>query len=312
MRNISISIEGVFARPTHLAAVFSALLVTFLWSTSFLLVKLSLPFVPPVTLAAVRYLLAFLFLLAYALLLDRRRPARLAWMTLVVIGIFNYGVSQGLQYSAMRVLPVATIALLFCLLPAIQAIADTIWLREPPAPVELLGAAVTLGGVALYLPWGGSIAWIGLLMMAGTLIAATIGTTLSRKVAREGTTSTLHLTLVSIGAGALSVLPVGLLGEPAPRFPPFVVGALLWLALANTAVAWSLWNHALRTLTAFEANLVANTTVFQVGVLGWIFLSEPLTGRQIVAIVVAFGGVLLAQLPALRARRPAVASPSTP
>jgi len=286
--------------------------VTFLWSTSFLLVKLSLPFVPPVTLAAVRYLLAFLFLLAYALLLDRRRPARLAWMTLVVIGIFNYGVSQGLQYSAMRVLPVATIALLFCLLPAIQAIADTIWLREPPAPVELLGAAVTLGGVALYLPWGGSIAWIGLLMMAGTLIAATIGTTLSRKVAREGTTSTLHLTLVSIGAGALSVLPVGLLGEPAPRFPPFVVGALLWLALANTAVAWSLWNHALRTLTAFEANLVANTTVFQVGVLGWIFLSEPLTGRQIVAIVVAFGGVLLAQLPALRARRPAVASPSTP
>jgi drug/metabolite transporter (DMT)-like permease len=312
MRNISISIEGVFARPTHLAAVFSALLVTFLWSTSFLLVKLSLPFVPPVTLAAVRYLLAFLFLLAYALLLDRRRPVRLAWMTLIVIGIFNYGASQGLQYSAMRVLPVATIALLFCLLPPIQAIADTIWLREPPAPVELVGAAVTLGGVALYLPWGGSIAWVGLLMMAGTLIAVTIGTTLSRKVAREGATSTLHLTLVSIGAGALSVLPVGLLGEPAPRFPLFVVGALLWLALANTAVAWSLWNHALRTLTAFEANLVANTTVFQVGVLGWIFLGEPLTGRQIVAIAVAFGGVLLAQLPALRTRRPAIVSPSTP
>jgi len=296
--------------PSHLAAAFSALVVTFLWATSFLLVKFSLPFVPPVTLAAVRYLLAFLFLLAYALFVDRRRLARLAWMTLVVIGIFNFGVSQGLQYSAMRVLPVATIALLFCLLPALQAVADTIWLRESPAFVELLGAAVTLGGVALYFPWDGPIAWGGLLLMAGTLIAVTIGTTLSRKVAREGSTPTLHLTLVSVGAGALSVLPVGLLSEPAPRFPLLVVGALLWLALVNTAVAWSLWNHALRTLTAFEANIVANTTVFQVGVLGWIFLGEPLSGRQILAMIIAFSGVLLAQLPTLRARRPAVAAPS--
>jgi probable blue pigment (indigoidine) exporter len=254
---------------------------------------------------------AFLFLLGYALLVDRRRPVRLAWVTLLVIGVFNYGVSQGLQYSAMRTLPVATIALLFCLLPPIQAVADTVWLGEPPTFVELLGAAVTLGGVALFLPWGSSIDWGGLLLMGGTLVTVTIGTTLSRKVAREGSTPTLHLTLVSIGAGALSVLPVGLTVEPAPRFPPFVVGTILWLALANTAVAWSLWNHALRTLTAFEANIVANTTVFQVGVLGWIFLGEPLSGRQILAMIVAFSGVLLAQLPALRARRPAVATPST-
>src|SRR3990172_6621737 len=99
--------KTVSARPSHLAAALSALVVTVLWSTSFLLVKLSLPFVPPITLAAVRYLVAFLFLLAYALLIDRRRPTRLAWMTLVVIGVFNFGVSQGLQYSAMRELPVA-------------------------------------------------------------------------------------------------------------------------------------------------------------------------------------------------------------
>jgi probable blue pigment (indigoidine) exporter len=147
------------------------------------------------------------------------------------------------------------------------------------------------------------VAWGGLLLMLGTLVLSTIATTLTRRVARQGATPTLHLTLVSTGAGALVILPVGVLAESAPHFPAAVVGALFWLAVANTAVAFSLWNHALRTLTAFEANVIANTTVFQVGVLGWLFLGESLTPRQILATCIAFGGVLLAQLPAVRARR---------
>jgi drug/metabolite transporter (DMT)-like permease len=288
--------------PQLIAAVY-ALVVTFLWSTSFLLVKVSLPFIPPITLAAVRYLLAFGILGAYALALDRRRPAGIAWTTIAIIGILQYGVGQALQYTAMQVVPVAMIALLYALLPALQAVADTVWLREPPALVQLLGGAVTIGGIALYLPWGHSVPWRGLLLVGGTLVASTIATTLTRYIAREGSTPTLHLTLVSVGAGGLSMLPVGLVVESGPRFPPLVVVALIWLAVANTALAFSLWNHALRTLTAFEANVIGNTTLFQVGILGWIFLGEALTARQMLAMLIAFGGVLLAQLPAVAARR---------
>jgi drug/metabolite transporter (DMT)-like permease len=289
--------------PQLVAAVY-ALVVTVLWSTSFLLVKVSLPFVPPITLAAVRYVLAFLVLLIYALAFDRRRPARLAWGTLALIGTLQYGVGQALQYTAMEVLPVALVSLLFSLLPPMQAVADTIWLREPPALVQLVGGGVTIGGIALYVPWGSPVPWGGLILMAGTLVASTIATTLTRRVAREGSTPTLHLTLVSTGAGALAILPVGVLAESGARFPPAVIIALLWLAVANTALAFSLWNHALRTLTAFEANVIANTTLFQVGLLGWVFLGEALTSRQMVAMVVAFGGVLLAQAPAFRSRQP--------
>jgi drug/metabolite transporter (DMT)-like permease len=291
------------AVPPQLLAVLYALAVTFLWSTSFLLVKVSLPFVPPVTLAGVRYLLAFGVLLVYAVAVDRRRLIGIAWGTLALIGILQYGVGQALQYTAMQALPVALVSLLFSLLPPMQAVADTIWLKEPPALLQLLGGGITIGGIALYLPRGGDVAWGGLLLMLGTLVLSTIATTLTRRVARQGATPTLHLTLVSTGAGALVILPVGVLAESAPHFPAAVVGALFWLAVANTAVAFSLWNHALRTLTAFEANVIANTTVFQVGVLGWLFLGESLTPRQILATCIAFGGVLLAQLPAVRARR---------
>ncbi len=293
----------VSARPGYLAALLQALLVTSLWATSFLLVKAVLPSIPPITLAGLRYALAFLLLLGYALLFDRRRPGRLPWSALAVIGVLQFGVAQALQYVALGLLPVATIALTFSLLPALQALVDALWLKEPPSGAQLLGAAVTLLGIVIYLPWRREIAWGGLALMAASLVASTIGLTLSRAIARERRTTTLVLTLTSMGAGALAILPVGLAVEAAPQFSRSVWLSLVWLSLMNTAVAFSLWNHALRVLTAFEANVIGNTTIFQVGILGWVVLKESLSGRQIGGMILAAAGVLLSQWRALR--RPA-------
>jgi probable blue pigment (indigoidine) exporter len=290
----------VSARPGHLAALLSALLVTSLWATSFLLVKAALPFVPPMTLTGLRYGLAFLLLLGYALLFDRRRPGRLPWGPLILIGVLQFGVGQALQYVALGLLPVATIALTFSLLHPLQAVADALWLKEPPSRAQLVGAGVTVGGVALYLPWGGEIAWGGLALMGGALVVSTVALTLSRAIARERRTTTLVLTLTSMGAGTLAVLPAGLAFESPPQLSGSVLLSLIWLSLVNTAVAFSLWNHALRVLTAFEANVIGNTTIFQVGILGWVVLGESLTGRQIASMIVAAAGVLLSQWQALR------------
>ena len=50
----------------RLVAILQALLVTFLWSTSWVLIKIGLAEIPPLTLAGLRYSLAFLFLLPFA------------------------------------------------------------------------------------------------------------------------------------------------------------------------------------------------------------------------------------------------------
>ncbi len=136
----------VSPRPGHIAAVLQALLVTSLWATWLLLVKAALPFVPPVTLAGLRYTLAFLLLLGYALVFDRRRPGRLPWTALILIGVLQFGVGQALQYIALGLLPVATIALTFSLLSALQALADAVWLKEPPSRSQLAGGHRYPGG----------------------------------------------------------------------------------------------------------------------------------------------------------------------
>ncbi len=58
---------------SHLVSVFQALFVTFLWSTSWILIKSGLDEIPALTFAGLRYTLAFL-VLAFLVLTSQRPP----------------------------------------------------------------------------------------------------------------------------------------------------------------------------------------------------------------------------------------------
>ena len=49
---------------------------------------------------------------------------------------------------------------------------------------------------------------------------------------------------------------------------------ILWLAVVNTAFAFTLWNFSLRHLGAGESAVINNTMLLQIALLGWIFLDE--------------------------------------
>ena len=70
----------------HLRAVLQALFVTFLWSTSWILIKIGLGDIPALTFAGLRYSLAFLLLLVYARSALRRVP-RALWGRLIALGL---------------------------------------------------------------------------------------------------------------------------------------------------------------------------------------------------------------------------------
>ena len=78
-------------RRSHLIAVLQALLVTFLWSTSFVLIKIGLGELPPFLFAGLRYVLAFLCLLPFALRPVNRDLIRSLsthdWRRLIVLGL---------------------------------------------------------------------------------------------------------------------------------------------------------------------------------------------------------------------------------
>ena len=101
-------------RRSHLTPVLQALFVTFLWSTSWVLIKFGLKEIPALSFAGLRYVLAFV-VLAPAVPASRelrsqlRRLTRSDWLRLALLGIVFYTLTQGAQFVALDFLPAVTL-----------------------------------------------------------------------------------------------------------------------------------------------------------------------------------------------------------
>jgi drug/metabolite transporter (DMT)-like permease len=299
-------------RETALA---QALFVTFLWATSWVLIKVGLndPAFAPLTFAGLSYTIAALVLLPFAYRgLRQARPDRRAIGQVVVLGLLFYAVTQGARFVALGVLPAAAVSLILTMSPVAILALGTIRGDERPSPLQLAGIFVLIIGAGLYfLPLTlGTGAVLGLAIATAGLVANASSAVLGRHVAREATErlgGLVPVTAASMLLGGLVMLAAGTLASGLPHLDRAEWTIVLWLAVVNTAFAFTLWNHALRTLSAIESNVINNTMLVQIAFLAWIFLAESLTGRQLLGIALVAAGEALVQLAPLILRKTSAA-----
>jgi drug/metabolite transporter (DMT)-like permease len=290
------------AASSHWTAVGQALLVTFLWSTSYVLVKIGLVDIPPITFAGLRYSLAFLVLLPFFFRQGQaskiRELTKRDWVRLVVLGLLFYAITQGTNFVGLFYLPTVTVSLLLSFSPVVVALLGILILREQPRWRQWFGIGLCIIGAFLYfyplvMPNGQA---IGFTIVILGVLANALSSILGREVNRLGNIPPLTVTVVSMGVGGLVLLFSGLALQGLHELSLTNWAIILWLAVVNTAFAFTLWNHTLRTLSAMESTVINNTMLIQIAVLAWLFLGESLNGREIVGMVVAAVGALLVQL----------------
>lgn len=287
---------------SRLTTVFQALFVVFLWATSWVFIKVGLQDLPPLTFAGLRYVLAFGCLFVVLLLSKTKRELRTlsreAWGRLVILGLFYYAGTQGATFVALAYLPAVTVNLLWSFSSVIVALLGMIWLSETPTLFQWGGIALAILGAFMYffpatIPqaqiFGVFIAGIGILANA-------VSSIMGRDINRAGKYSPLLVTVVSMGAGSLALLGTGLWIEDPPVLGLKSWAIILWLAIANTAFAFTLWNHTLRHLTAMESSIINGTMLIWIPVFAVVFLGERITGKEIVGLVLVGFGTLIVQL----------------
>jgi drug/metabolite transporter (DMT)-like permease len=288
--------------PSHWVAVTQALLVTFLWSTSYVLVKIGLVDIPPITFAGLRYSLAFLVLLPFFLYQGQAATlhtlTRRDWLHLAILGLLFYAITQGTNFLGLSFLPTVTVSLLLSFSPVIVALLGIPLLSERPRWRQWFGIGLCLIGAFLYffplvLPHGQV---IGIAIVLLGVFANAFSSILGREVNRAENITPLTVTVVSMGIGGLVLLFSGLAFQGLPSLSLTNWAIILWLAVVNTAFAFTLWNHTLRTLSAMESTVINNTMLIQIAVLAWLFLGESLNGLEIVGLGVAAVGAFLVQL----------------
>jgi drug/metabolite transporter (DMT)-like permease len=296
-------------------AVLQALFVTFLWSTSWVLIKIGLADLPALTFAGLRYGLAALCLAALVAPAPAQRAAlraltRREWARLAGLGLIVIAAAQGAQFLGLAYLPALTVSLLLNCTPVLVAGLGLVLLAERPTRRQWLGVALFLAGVGVYfypvaLPDAQA---VGVGIVIGGVAANAVGAVLGRGINRAGTIAPLLVTLVSMSVGAAVLLSAGVAVQGLPALGPRQWAIIGWLAVVNTAFAFTLWNRTLRTLAAVESSLINSTMLVQVAVLAWLFLGEPITGQGALGMALAGAGVLLVQLrgglSGVSARRP--------
>jgi drug/metabolite transporter (DMT)-like permease len=283
-------------------AILQAFLVTFLWSTSWVLIKIGLDDIPALTFAGLRYFLAFLVLVPVFVSSRRATPLRFLtkrdWGALIVLGLLYYTITQGTNFLGLSYLPAITFSLLLNSTSIIVALLSIPILGERPSARQWGGVGIfVIGALVFFYPLAIPAAQlIGYLIAAIHVLATSLSSILGRGINRRANVHPLTVTVVSMGIGSAVLLATGLLVEPLPTMSLASWAIVLWLAIVNTAFAFTLWNHTLRTLSATESSVINNTMLIQISVLAWIFLDETLTWVEVIGLALAAAGALLVQL----------------
>jgi drug/metabolite transporter (DMT)-like permease len=284
-------------KHVRLLASAEALLLALILGSTLVVSRLALNVLGPLTLTAFRYFFAFLVLVPF---MPHRnlfgRWTSRTWLLLLLIGVSFYVVGNGALIVGLRFLSATTDALLLNLVPLLVLVAGVIWLKEMPTHLQLAGVVIgVLGGVLFFSPGLSAGEPLGLAIVTVGLLGNAAYGLLGRALAREGRVDTLSLTAIPLALGSLLLLPCALLIEGIPPFVPQAWVLVVLLAVINTAVAYVLYNHALKVLAAFEVSVILSINPLVTALWSWVLLGERLQSLQVLAMAVVMSGVVLVQ-----------------
>jgi drug/metabolite transporter (DMT)-like permease len=285
--------------PSKRKAIIMAAIMTVIWSSSFIFIKIGLKELPALPFAGLRYSMAFLFMLPWLLtrtnLQDIRELKRTDWVNLAVLGVLNYPLNQGCLFLAMSYLPNTTVSLITNMGPILVALLGWMWLKEKLNSWQIFGMGFTItGALVFFLPvdWR-VLSGLGVMFSLITLLSNSVGSVWTRKFMKGGAYPVLLVTGIPLGIGSIILAGGSSMWEWIPRISLQVWGILIFLSLINTTIAFTVWNIALRRLEAFEANVISSTMLVQIALMSWFFLGDVITWKMVAGMTLVMGGVVL-------------------
>lgn len=274
-------------------------LVCLIWGSTWLAIKIGLDGVPPFLGAGLRFTLAALILwgLVYFAGLSPRLSPR-GRRAALIAGVLGFGICYSLVYWAETRVASGLVAVLCAVAPLITALLTAFVARTETLTRRMsAGIAVGIGGVAvLFWPREGvaSADTLGLLAAFVSSVGAAGNLVAQSLWSRKDDARVLNAWSMTLGAAL--ILGLSLLFERGATvtWTPSNVGAIFYLAIPGTVVAFLAYYKLLHALPATKVSMI--TLIFPVVaiLLGWVVLGETLNANAGIGIALIMGGVALA------------------
>jgi len=223
---------------------------------------------------------------------------------LVAAGICGYTLAQGLQFVSLLYLPAVTNTFVLNFTPIFVLVLGILFLREKVSWLQLVGLPVALLGAYAFFSekLAGAGQQIGILAVLVSGLSWAIYLIIIRRIQRVDSVGSLKLTMLTMGIGAAGLVLLAAVFDGLGTISLNGLLIILLLGVVNTALAFLLWKHVLRSIRAYDLSVIQNSMLVQVAVLGWIFLDERVTYVMTLGMLLVIVGVVLVQLPTIKTR----------
>jgi drug/metabolite transporter (DMT)-like permease len=288
------------------------IIVCIVWGTTYLAIRIALETIPPMLMAAIRWIAAGLILIALLAVRGERLPRPRAWPALTILGILLLGFGNGAVVWAELTVPSGLTAVLVATVPfwmvGTEALSSV---GEPLRARHIAGLVIGFLGIVMLvwpeLHWGGADQRGFLLGVLSTQIACLGWASGSTYARHRGKTDAQEESVLAAAGfemlfGGLVLLAVGLaLGEwQRLVFTTRTSLALAHLIFFGAIAGFTAYAYALKHLPVATVSLYAYINPLIAVVLGTLVLNEPFSGRMAVA-----AGVVLIGMSLVRERRSA-------
>ncbi len=273
-----------------------------IWGGMYVVSKVVLEVIPPLTLLSLRLLLGALCLLA--ILLFRQKLRGLAWPLLreaLWVGCIGYGISLSFQFVGTKLSTAANAALVTSASPAFMFIFGAWLLKERITASRLLALILATLGVMIVVDprqaWLGSQAALGNLALLMAALTWGLHSVLVKQTSARLDVATLSLWAFTGGLPiSLPLSALELHSAVVGPITPGIVAGVLYLGVISTALAMYLWNQSLALLDAGVVSLLFFAQPVVGAALGATLLGESLTaGFWLGAALIATGLAMAAR-----------------
>ena len=294
------------SRPSTAAVATALLIVYVVWGSTYLGIAIMIETLPPLLAAGVRYSVAGLLMLG-ALVAHARfrrraepaeRPAAVHWRSAFIIGtLLLLGGNGGVVLSELFISS-GIAAVLVATMPIWLALFDAILSRRMPSGMVIAGIVAGFIGVAILVWPVGEIdridpVGIGLVLVADISWAA--GSLYARR-APLPRSALLGTGMEMLAGGIVLVLAGTLIGEigrtNVEEFSLRSILALGYLIVFGSIAAFTAYTWLLANVPVSTVGTYAYVNPIVAVALGAVLLSEPITPRRLIAIVIILAAVV--------------------
>jgi drug/metabolite transporter (DMT)-like permease len=273
-----------------------------LWGSTYLFIKYAIETIPPFLLGTTRFIASGAVLYALARWRGAAKPTAYELRMAAITGVLMLGFGNGGVMLAEKTVPSGVVALIVSSVPIWVVLID--WLRPKgvrPRKTMFVGLALGVAGMVILIGpkaivGEGHIDSVGTGILLVGSVSWSIGTLMTRWSKRPGSPLVFAALQMLAAAGAMGVM--SLISGDWRQFSwsgltTLSVVSFWYLVIAGSIIGYTAYVYLLGVVSAAKAATYAYVNPIIAVVLGWLFASEPLSARTIVAAAVILGGVAL-------------------